>query len=66
MDWALGRDRCQGTPLPIWRSDAPGSDYVECIGVAELRPVGHTLRPGLTVCRPMDLACARRGTMRRV
>ena len=45
VDWALGRDRYWGTPLPIWRSDAPGSVYFECIGsVAELEEkVGRKL-----------------------
>lgn len=38
VDWALSRRRYWGTPLPIWQSDAPDSEYIEVIGsVAELR-----------------------------
>lgn len=38
VDWALSRRRFWGTPLPIWKSDAPDSEHIEVIGsIAELR-----------------------------
>ncbi len=71
VDWALGRDRFWGTPLPIWVSDAPESTYTECIGsVAELaEKVGRDLTD-LDLHRPYvdDLTwpAPDGGTMRRV
>jgi len=71
VDWSLGRNRYWGTPLPLWRSDAPGSTYVECMGsVAELearvgRPLGD-----LDLHRPyvdqLTWLAPDGGTMRRV
>ncbi len=69
-DWRWAATRW-GTPLPIRRSDAPGSDYAECIGsVAELEAkVGHTLED-LDLHRPyvdqLTWPAPDGGTMRRV
>ena len=71
VDWALGRDRFWATPLPIWKSDAPGSDYIECVGgLAELsQKCGRKLK-GLDLHRPhvdeITWPAPDGGTMRRV
>lgn len=53
VDWALGRDRFWGTPLPIWRSDAPGSEYAVCVGsVAELEALTGRDLSALDLHRP--------------
>ncbi len=71
VDWALGRDRYWATPLPIWKSDAPGSTYMECIGsIAELEERTGRDLSDLELHRPyvdeITWPAPDGGTMRRV
>ncbi len=71
VDWAFGRDRFWGTPLPIWKSDKPGSTHMECVGsIAELeQKVGQPLAD-LDLHRPyvdrLTWSAPDGGVMRRV
>ncbi|MBM4430748.1 MAG: class I tRNA ligase family protein, partial [Chloroflexi bacterium] len=79
VDWALGRDRYWGTPLPVWVCESCGQ--LECFGsVDELRQRARTSRrvglgrssfdlPELDLHRPyideVRLSCACGGMMQR-
>jgi len=71
VDWALGRERYWGTPLPVWVCDECGHQH--CIGgVEELNELTGTDQSGLDLHRPyvdeVTWACREcdTGTMRRV
>jgi isoleucyl-tRNA synthetase len=71
VDWAMGRDRYWATPLPIWKSDAPGSEYAVCVGSrAELAEYTGRDMSDLELHRPyvddVTWPAPDGGTMRRV
>ena len=73
-DWAIGRERFWGTPLPIWVCDNPEVDYQVCVGnLKELEELSGKSLPDLDLHRPFvdDITWevevdGKKGTMRRV
>ncbi|MBN1200434.1 MAG: isoleucine--tRNA ligase [Anaerolineae bacterium] len=71
-DWALGRERYWGTPLPVWICQNPDCDHRHCIGsVAELEKLSGRDLPDLDLHRPyvdeVTFPCPEcGGTMQRV
>ena len=73
VDWALGRERYWGTPLPVWVCDNEECRHQHCVGsVAELSALSGTDQSSLDLHRPyvdeIVWPCpqCRQGTMRRV
>ena len=74
VDWALGRERYWGTPLPVWLCDNPDCDHEHAIGgAAELSEKTGADQSELDLHRPYvdDIIwtcdeCDATGTMRRV
>ncbi len=73
-DWAIGRERFWGTPLPIWVCDNPDIEYRVCVGsIRELEQLSGQSLATLDPHRPyVDEVTweveinGKRGTMRRV
>lgn len=73
-DWALGRERYWGTPLPVWVCDNPDCDHQHCVGsVEELSKLSGRDLSDLDLHRPyvdeVTFPCPQDGcggTMRRV
>ncbi len=73
VDWALGRERYWGTPLPVWLCDSPECEHQHCVGgVDELSTLAGEDQSDLDLHRPyvdeVSWPCDQcgTGTMRRV